>query len=507
MSFLSIDVGSSRCKAASVSGTGELLAMRSASYAPLTPRPGFAELEPDTFLQSVTALAREITNLPLREPIEAVCFSSHGETIVPVAADGKAVGRAILNIDVRATQEALWCERTMGRREIFTLTGHVSHAMYPVPKLLWLRKNAPEVFAAAKQFLGVTDYLLVQFGLPPLIDYSHASRFMAFNVHDCKWSNGVLDMAQMSPDALPIPVQAGTIAGRLGATAAASLGVAAGTPVVVGGHDQVVGAVGLGVLGAGRAAGSMGTYECILVASDKLQLNDAALRANLNCYPHAVPGKFVTIAYYPAGILLQWLNNLFYGGQSGDDAEHFEELELAAPKDRTGLLITPHLIGSCNPEFDSEARAAICGLSLGTTRADLYKGALEGIACEFALVAECMEDAGSTFSHINVSGGGTRSPLGLRLRAGLIQKQLHIMSGQESVCLGGAILASVAIGLYPDIETAVRAMVHEKESIQPDLSLTEQYATQFAKYRRLRSTLVHRHDSRDRETQYTGVQK
>ena len=504
MSFLSIDVGSSRCKAAIFSSSGEMLAIRSASYTPRLPRPGFAELEPDTFLNVVTALAREIAMIPAREPIQAVCFSSHGETIIPVSANGQALSSAILNIDVRATQESAWCEHEIGRRQLFALTGHTSHAMYPVPKLLWLRKNAPEVFRAASRFLGVTDYLLFRLGLPPYIDYSHASRFMAFDVHRCTWSKDVLDIAQIPQDALPIPVQAGTLAGRLNSSAAASLGVAAGTPVVVGGHDQVIGAVGLGVISAGRAAGSLGTYECILVASDHLQLSEAALNGSLNSYPHAVPGKFVIIAYFPAGIMLQWLSNLFYGTQNEDDGSRFEELESKAPADPTGLLITPHLIGSCNPEFDSQARGAISGLRLDSTRPHLYKGILERIASELGIITECLENAGSTFTHINVSGGGTRSPLGVRLRAALTNKHLHIMDCQESVCLGGAMLASVAVGVHRNLDTAAQAMVREKESVRADPFLARQYARQFANYRQFRSALVHRHNQ---ETQHPGEQK
>ena len=492
MSFLSIDVGSSRCKAAVFSASGEMLAIRSASYAPLLPRPGFAELDPDTFLQVPTALAREVALLGANEPIQAVCISSHGETIIPVAANGNALGPALLNIDVRATQESAQCEREIGRKQLFALTGHTSHAMYPIPKLMWLRKNAPEVFQAASHFFGVTDYLLFRLGLPPLIDYTHASRFMAFDVHHCRWSKDVLDLARIHPTALSTPVQAGTIAGTLNSSSAASLGVAPGTPVVVGGHDQVIGALGLGVISSGRAAGSLGTYECILATSDHLQLSEAALDGGLNSYPHAVPGKFVTIAYFPAGIMLQWLNHLFYESGNEEDSGRFERLELAAPVGPTGLLVTPHLIGSGNPEFDAQARGAISGLTLNTTRPHLYKGALEGIASELALVTECLEKAGASFTEVNVSGGGARSSLGVQLRAALTNKHLHIMNCQESACLGGAMLASVAIGAHQDLDTAAKAMVHEKESVPADPFLAKEYGPQFAKYRQFRSTLVHR---------------
>ncbi|MFZ0393902.1 MAG: FGGY-family carbohydrate kinase [Terracidiphilus sp.] len=492
MSFLSIDVGSSRCKAAIFSSSGEMLAMRSAVYAPHCRRPGFAELNADTFLHVVIKLARELACIPLPEAVQAVCFSSHGETVIPVSAAGQALGPAILNMDMRAVGEAVWIEDAMGRRQLFMLTGHTSHAMYSMPKILWLRSHAPEIFNAARSFLNVTSYLLLQLGLPPCVDFSHASRFLAFDVKRRIWSSALLDLVRIAPELLPVPVQAGRVTGKLDSNAAAMLGVAPGTPVVVGGHDQVIGAVGLGVIESGRAAGSLGTYECITVASDQLLLNDAALNASLNSYPGVVPGQFVTIAYFPGGIMMQWLGNLLHGSAKSEEEHHFEDLELAAPAGPTGLLITPHLIGSCNPEFDAQVRGAISGLNFDSTRSHLYKGILEGIAAELAIIIECLEAAGSTFRDLNVFGGGVRSALGLRLRAAFTQKQLHIMSCQESVCLGGAMLASVAVGIHSDLKSAAQAMVREQECVPPDPLLAEEYLPQIEGYRHFRSMLVHR---------------
>jgi sugar (pentulose or hexulose) kinase len=324
---------------------------------------------------------------------------------------------------------------------------------------------------------------------------------MAFDVNSRIWSRDLLDLVGLSPEALPVPVQAGTVAGRLDSAAAAMLGVAPGIPVVVGGHDQVVGAIGLGVIEAGLAAGSFGTYECITVASDQLLLNDAALRSSLNSYPSAVPGQFVTIGYFPGGIMMQWLGNLLFGPHNVEGEYHFDDLESAAPAGPTGLLILPHLIGSCNPEFDAQARGAISGLSFDSTRAHLYKGILEGIASELSIVTECLENAGSAFRDINVFGGGIRSSLGLQLRAAFTQKRLHIMSCQESVCLGGAMLASVAVGMHCDLKSAAAAMVSEKECVPDDNFLTQEYLPQIKNYRQLRSMLVHRPNQR---TPYTG---
>src|SRR5579862_2741226 len=186
----------------------------------------------------------------------------------------------------------------------------------------------------------------------------------------------------------------------------------------------------------------MGTYECVLVASDHPVLSDAALEGSLNSYCHVVPDKFVTIAYFPSGIMVKWFHDLLYGDNAGGtESEHYACLEAGVPEGPTGLCITPNLIGTCNPDFDPKARAMMYGLSPGTARAEIYKGILEGLACELNRVTRLLTKAVGDFQNVQVSGGGARSPLGLKLRAALTEKCLHVMQSSEAVCLGGAILA------------------------------------------------------------------
>ena len=156
----------------------------------------------------------------------------------------------------------------------------------------------------------------------------------------------------------------------------------------MGGHDQPCGALGVGAIGSGRVADSMGTYECLLAASDQPSLTDAALAASLNSYCHVVPDKFVTLAYFPSGIMIKWFHDLLYGeGELAEDTDpfhaesiHYATLEREAPAGPTGLCITPNLIGTCNPDFNPHARGIISGLSPNTTRSQIYKGILEGLA-------------------------------------------------------------------------------------------------------------------------------
>jgi xylulokinase len=498
MSLLAIDIGSSRCKGVLFSATGEILAQCSRLYAPEFSQPSFAEMDPDIFWQAVQAVSRSAASLQHQDlqpqdQIEAVCLSSHGETLIPVNPVSTALRSAILNIDTRAAEESAWCEEHMGRMRLFQLTGHTSHPMYPIAKLLWLRRHEPELFREAPIFLSVVSYILVKLGLPPYIDYSLASRYMAFDICNKCWSEEILSLLNLPKDCLPIPSSAGTIAGELSAEAAGILGLRQGTPMVLGGHDQACGSLGMGVIAPGRISDSMGTYECISVTSDQPHLNEKALTYNLNSYCHVLPGKFITLAYFPSGIMLQWFYDLLYPSDAddsgGSEEARYLDLESLAPEQPSGLLVLPYLIGTCNPDFNPHARGAILGLTRSSHRGDIYKGILEGVACELSAMTGMFERALAESADIYASGGGSRSPLGVRLRAAMSGRTFHLMSCPESVCLGGAILAAVAVGLYPSIPEAVKHMVREEQTVAPDEEMAEVYRPLKAQYAHLSSML------------------
>src|SRR5580700_3576825 len=501
MSLLAIDIGSSRCKAVAFAMTGEILAQHACAYAPEFPAPSQAEMDAERFWHSLCTCSQAVSR-NLSDPIRALCLSSHGETFVPVNGRNEAIAPAVLNQDNRATEETVQLERLFGRKRLFEITGLVAHPMYPVPKILWLRKHRPEMFAASIRFLSVIGYLLSRLGLPAYIDYSLASRYLAFDIRRRQWSQEILAATEINEDWLPVAVPAGTIAGKLDAAAASQLGLSSGTIVVMGGHDQPSGALGVGVIDAGRVADSMGTYECLTAASDQPSLTDAALAASLNSYCHVVPDKFITLAYFPSGIMVKWFHDLLYGetfdagiGSQGEDpfgaeSGHFATLEQDAPAGPTGLCITPNLIGTCNPDFNPHARGIISGLSSSTTRSQIYKGILEGLACELSQMTEILADAVGDFRDIYVTGGGSRSALGLQLRAALSGRRLHFMKSPEAVCLGGAILAGVATEEYGSLREAVDVVVREVAVVSPDGAIAAAYTQQVKQYRRLRSAIA-----------------
>jgi len=509
MSLLALDIGSSRCKAVVFALTGEILTQHVCAYTPEFPALSHAEIIPELFWRAVCRCSQAVSK-DLSDPVRALCLSSHGETFVPANGSNEAIAPAILNQDNRATEETVWLERTLGRKRLFEITGLVAHPMYPVPKILWLRRHRPEIFASSVRFLSVIGYVLSRLGLPAYIDYSLACRYLAFDIRQRRWSEDILAATGINAACLPTPVPAGTIAGKLDSAGASQLGLSPGALVVLGGHDQPCGALGVGAIGSGRVVDSMGTYECLLAASDHPSLSAAALAASLNSYCHVVPDKFVTLAYFPSGIMIKWFHDLLYreaygkaygeahdhnlltqdGDPSSAESIHYATLEREAAAGPTGLCITPNLIGTCNPDFNPHARGIISGLSADTTRSQIFKGILEGLAFEMTEMSDILAGAVEDFRDVYVTGGGSRSALGLQLRAALSGRQLHVMKCPEAVCLGGAILAGVASGEYGSLPEAVELVVRDVSTVSPDNAIAAAYAQQARKYRQLRSALT-----------------
>jgi xylulokinase len=493
VSLLAVDIGSSSCKAVVFSDDGRALAQKTSSYSGFqTPHPSWAEISAEAFWRTFSTVTQAVSAEATGAPVEVLAVSSHGETFVPVNSSGEAIAPAILNMDNRAIVEANSVVETLGTRHLFEITGLTAHPMYPLPKMLWLREYQPYVFSAATRFLAIPTYILTRLGLPAYVDHSLASRYLAFDIHKRTWSNEILSAFALCPEQLPLAVPAGTVAGELSASVAAHLGLRTGTLVVVGGHDQPCGALGCGVLNPGRVYASLGTYECLVAASRAPALSDRALAANLNTYCHVVPERYVTLTYFPAGIMVDWFlrvlssdseaNTLF-----GDICRKLEAHTSAGP---SGLCITPHLLGTCNPDFNPGASGVVAGIRPGTTRADLYKGILEGVACEFANMSDLLQETAGAFNEVYVSGGGARSPLGLKLRASFSGRQLQLTKCPDTVCLGTAMLGGLAARKYGSFAEAAEQLVRIAQTISPNAAVAQSYKPQREQYQVLYSSLA-----------------
>jgi xylulokinase len=490
MALLGLDLGSSSIKGAAFDENGEVVAEAQEPYSTVWDG---NSAEADAELMWLAAV-KVIKTVAVKVPgIEALCAGSHGETYIPVDGDLKPVYPAVMNSDNRAVKESKSWEKSIGKRKLYEITGVPLHPMFSINKIMWLKNNRPNVFSKAAMFLSPQDYILGRLGLAPIIDYSLASRTMAFDINRRGWSNEILKESGISENMMPECVPAGTTAGKINDNTAKMLGLKKGVQAVVGGHDQPLAALGCGAITHGQVSDSAGTFECLAAISDLPKNNDMAYEYNLNSYCHVAEGKYVTLAFFPAGVITSWFVDEFCYEDRQKAAEEgiSEYLYISQKMDSgpTGVCVTPHLIGSCNPYWDMRARGAIYGLAPDISRHKLFKAVYEGLACELALNIGALTQVCGEFDFIRISGGNARWPFSVQLRADITGRIFYTMDSEQSVCRGAAMLAGIASGVYKDCKDAVQKTVKINKVYKPDIQASLSYQKQKAMYMELYPSL------------------
>jgi xylulokinase len=487
MSLLGLDVGITGCKAVAFSAEGKALAEAYREYPLYQPHPGWMELDPEEVWGAVSAVIGQVTGAVTRDPVRALSISTHGESVVPLDAQGRELYRFITAIDTRATEEAAWWDAHVGKERLFRITGMPLHPMYTVNKLMWLRRYDPAVFAAAQRFTCMPDYLFHRLGLPPTMDTSLAARTMMFDVSRREWSGEILELAGIEAGRLSALAASGTVLGEVAADVAERLGLAKGALAVVGGHDQPSGALGCGAISEGIVMDSTGTVECVAAATPRLSLEDALMDANLPIAPHTAPGMYLVLGWSSTGgALLRWFRDNFGQAEAAEAARTGRSvydlmLEQAAPGP-SPVLILPHFVGTGTPWMDPASKGAILGLDLSTTRGQIIKAMLDSVSYETKLSLDAMEAGGIVVRELRAFGGGARSPLWLQTKADIYGKPVVAMDVAEAPCLGVALLAGTATGVFDSLADGLERMVQPGRMVEPNPTLHAQYMERAARF-------------------------
>jgi xylulokinase len=453
------------------------------------------ELDPEEVWNAVKGVIRQVTQAIPDDPVRALSVSTHGESVVPVDAQGRFLCRFITALDTRAAKETEWWGERLGKDRLFQITGMPLHPMYTVNKLMWLRQHQPDIFAAARRFLCMQDFIFHQLGLDPAMDYSLATRTMAFDVNQLAWSREILSLAQLDVEQLSRALPSGSVLGEIAPSIAEELGMAPGAVGVTGGHDQPAGALGCGAIAEGIAMDSTGTVECVAVASPKLVLGTELLEGNLPIAPHTVAGMYLVLGYSSTGgALLRWYRDNFASAElqeaerTGQDV--YDLILEQAVEGPSSVLILPHFFGSGTPWMDPDSKGAILGLDMTTNKGQIIKGILDSVTYETKLSVDVMETAGISVRELRAIGGGAKSPRWLQTKADIFGKPVVAMDVSEAACLGVAVLAGVATRSFSSIEEGVARMVRVKRIYEPDMAMHERYMQKAQRFAQVYPTLA-----------------
>ena len=490
MKLIGLDVGTTGCKAIVFDADGQILGQGFREYGVVCDAPGKAEQD----AEQVWSLTRDALRMAIQQAgvqdIRALSVSVQGDAIIPVDRDFQALHPAILGMDYRSAPQSDNCATLCGAFALFQQTGMRPHPMNSLTKVLLLRELAPEVFRRTWKMVTYADFILGKLGGEAAIDYAMASRTMAFELATHRWSRTIHQALGLDENMWSRAVPSGEPMGTLRRAVAEDLGLSADLLLVAGGHDQTCASLGAGAARPGKAVISTGTAEVLSTVFDRPVLSAAMFDSFYPCYLHVIPGMFFTFSLnHIGGIALRWWRDNFArpeaqeADRQGIDAYALIDRQL--PEGMSPVMFLPHLNGSGTPKCDLRSKGAIVGLTLGTTRADIAKAALEGLTFELLMNLETMATCGIPVRELVAVGGGAKSAPWLQLKADILNRPLRTLRCGEAACLGAAMLAGVAAGVYPSLEAATAQCVHYESEFHPRAERVSAYAERYTEYQQL----------------------
>ena len=494
MHLLGLDVGTTGCKAVVFDLEGNIKGYGFHEYDVICEKPGWAEQDPERVWQLTKEVIRKAVSESGVKDIRALSLSVQGDAVIPVDRDMRPLHNTLLGMDYRSVRQGEYCAERIGDRALFDITGMRPHPMNSLTKILWFKDHTPEIYGKTYKFMTYADFILSRLGAEPVIDFTMASRTMAFDLQEKKWSGRILDAVGMDENLLSRAVPSGEVVGEINPSLADDLGLPHGVLLVAGGHDQTCAALGAGVVEENIAIDSHGTAEVVSTAFNRLMLNDFMYNGYYPCYCHTKRDMYFTFSLnHIGGILLKWYRDtLGYADVCDAEKEGVDVYKLMddkIPQGPSPILVLPHFNGSGTPWCDLDSKGAILGLTMATTRHEIVKGIMDSLTYELRINIETMKNAGIKIDELHCVGGGAKSPVWLQIKADVTGCRVATLKVREAACLGAAILAGTAAGGYGSVDEGAGQTVSVKNIYEPNDRSSRLYNEKYGVYREIYHTL------------------
>ena len=436
--------------------------------------------------------------------VAGMAATSMGEAGVLVDEAGRPLYPAIAWFDPRTEPQGRFWRQRVDPYRVYEVTGFPPQYIASINKMMWIRQHRPDLFARARRWLCMADYVAFRLSGEQAMDFSLACRTMAFDIRRRTWSNHLLSLAGIDPSLLPPAVPSGTALGRLCREVAAITGLPESAVVAAGGQDHWCGALASGIVGPGDALDSVGTAEAIIVVLDRPVFSRELFESGFAVGCHVVPDRYYAVgALQAAGGTVEWLRATLgeqeeaAARQADEDADGVYRRLMAlaeqAPPGSRGLLFLPHLRGAVVPP-DGSSKGAWVGLRPYHRRAEMVRAAVEGLAHEFARIVRRLGELTDTPARrVAAIGGGARNDLWLQLKADISGLPLEVPAIEEATTLGAALLGGVAAGIWSDPIEAARHVQRVSRTVTPRPEMTQRYRPYHELYEQLYPTLAGLH--------------
>ncbi len=479
MLFIGIDLGTSACKFLLTDEKGTVLNTVSREYPLMFPNPGWSEQDPalwwEACLDGIPALLEGFD----AKDVKGIGAGGQMHGLVILDENDQVLRPAILWNDGRTYKEVDYLNEEIGRDVLSERCANIAFAGFTAPKILWVKENEPEIFARIKKIMLPKDYIVYKLTGVHSCDYSDASGMLLLDVKNKCWSDEMLSLCGVSKEQMPALFESYDKVGQVKAELAEKFGFSSDVVVCAGAGDNAAAAVGTGTVGEGKCNISLGTSGTVFISSDKFGVD---LTNGLHSFAHADGYYHLMGCMLSAASCNKWWQDEIIGTKDykGEEAKITDDM-----LGKNKVFFLPYLMGERSPINDTDARATFVGMSMDTTRAQMTQAMLEGVAFAIRDSFEVAKSLGIEINRSNICGGGSKSPLWKKIFANVLGISLDIIKTEEGPGYGGAILAMVACGVYPDVRKAAEALVSTVSTIEPDPQLTKLYEERYQQYRKI----------------------
>jgi glycerol kinase len=463
--IITVDIGTTSLRAVLYDAAGESLYMDQRQNGPEFFSDGRVEQDPLSWQQHLIQILASCREMADARGIAPLCISvtAQRSSVFPVDRLGVPLHPAIMWQDIRS---AAMAHALDSRNEwVYRKTGLKISPVFSAIKMTWLRKSRPDIWQHAHKLIGVQDWVLWLLTGRFVTDQSFGSRTNLLDLATRTWDPELLGLFEVPQHMLCELIAPGDVAGGLSASLAAATGLPAGLPVVSAGGDQQCAALGLGLFASEQAVTNTGTGSYILGHSNT-PVWDAKMR--VSCNVSAIPEAYIVeAAVLTSGAIYRWFKECLLGLQVADSSAFDainQEAGLVSPGSN-GLMLIPHFKGCGSPYWDPDARGVFYNLSLSTTRGEMARAILEGIAVELKESLALVEDLCGTVASVSVSGGMTKSALFNQIQSDVFERPVLRLSSDEASSRGAWITAAVTIGLETSYASAFRRSTERDEAV------------------------------------------
>lgn len=481
MKYLSIDVGTTRCKCQLFDEQGSILEYIALDY-------DFKKVDyqiyvdADAIINNVKQMIKAVAN---KHGIDSIAISSFGESFVLLDGEDNIIFYPMLYTDPRGEEQAEKVTEILGEQKMFSVTGVSPHSMYSIYKLLWIKENYPQIYAKADKVLLIGDYVGYRLTGKRAIDYALASRTGVFDIEGKEFSKEILDKLNVSTQLFSKPMEIGSVVGSISDEVKEELNIQGNPMLVLGSHDQICSALGAGAINEGDTVDGMGTVECIVVP---FKYKPTDINMGKQGYP-VVPfinGLYCTyILNYSCGSMVGWFNKNIMHGYNGEEKDFYAYMEKGITDKPTGILVLPYFGGASTPYQDINVKGALINITTKTSDFEMYQALIEGAIMEMKLNAEVTKKYGLTVNNLVATGGCSNSSKWMQLKANIQGVKVKTLRSSEGGLCGCAMLQAVALGQVKDFNEAKEVFVRYFNEFSPNEKKAELYNDQYKKYTKL----------------------